>query len=1010
MIIDKLHRNIFCINSTKMGIVEDYILITGDAQQEYGENTVLLMQVGSFFEIYGLRDAEGNITGSKIVDVANACDLCVSAKTQTINKKQVMMAGFNITQREKYVKMIAENGYHAVIYTQDAQMKNTTRSHDETVSPGTYFNNETNILSNNIVCIWMEHCKATRYSPALVNIGVASIDNLTGHSTVTTISKEYIKSPATYDDLERAISILSPAECVVVSNMEYDETKEVLYCCGLTSVKCNILSKDTETKLGNNAKNAEKQIYQSEVLNRFFPSASADTVFETIRSNSYGAQALVMLIDFVHQHNPQLVSSLQFPEFRAPGTTLLLANHSLRQLNIIPDNRHSGKLSSVATLLDNCVTSMGSRHFHYLITAPLTDITELNSIYDITEDALSTGCWNDIRSSLKGVRDTEKSLRKIVLGKTTPKEIISLGHSLRYISNVYETITSNEKLASQMRSNNLDCGEDCTMLHTTIYETFNEATARNMDDITPEKLGLLPPDEACFINKRVSAKIDALLKKSSSANLQLEMVSEYLSSLIANKEKTKKQTNMVKIHETPKSDPILITTMRRGTILRSELAKLSITCAETSLGTGDNNIILDTSAINIGQIGGSKKDMVISSPQILEIENNIQSSRAELIDELSKFFADFICQMISNKDKLERISRFAAWADNIQNRCYCATNYNYSRPVICESDQSFIDVTGLRHPLIERLQSNEIYVENDIALGEKECGLLLYGTNAVGKTSLIRAAGIAVVMAQAGMFVAAAKMTFTPYSKLYTRIVGNDNLFKGLSTFAVEMSELRSILHGSDHNSLVLGDELCSGTESNSAISIFTAGIESLHNRGATFMFATHFHEVVSFDEIKNMKRLKIQHLEVRYDMVSGLLVYDRKLKEGPGSSMYGLEVCKALNLPDEFLSRAHDIRVKYDPKSKQILTQKKTKYNAKKLKGNCQICGGKGDEVHHLMPQSDADDNGFIGSVHKNHPANLINLCERCHDKLHENGNTKKGRIVKTSNGYKIQLGFELL
>ena len=128
-----------------MGIVEEYILITGDSQQEYGDNTVLLMQVGSFFEIYGLRDSEGKITGSKITEIANICDLCVSAKTQTIGKKQVMMAGFGITQREKYVKIIAENGYHVVIYTQDLQMKNTSRSHDETVSPGTYFNNETDL-------------------------------------------------------------------------------------------------------------------------------------------------------------------------------------------------------------------------------------------------------------------------------------------------------------------------------------------------------------------------------------------------------------------------------------------------------------------------------------------------------------------------------------------------------------------------------------------------------------------------------------------------------------------------------------------------------------------------------------------------------------------------------------------------------------------------------------------------------------------------------------------------
>ena len=240
-------------------------------------------------------------------------------------------------------------------------------------------------------------------------------------------------------------------------------------------------------------------------------------------------------------------------------------------------------------------------------------------------------------------------------------------------------------------------------------------------------------------------------------------------------------------------------------------------------------------------------------------------------------------------------------------------------------------------------------------LGSDRDGLLLYGTNAVGKTSFIRAIGISIVMAQAGLFVPCSNMSFKPYSKIFTRILGNDNLFKGLSTFAVEMSELRTILTLADENSIVIGDELCSGTESDSARSIFTAGVEWLHNSNATFMFATHFHEINDYEEMSSLERVKMMHMAVSYDKKNDLLIYDRKLRDGPGDNMYGLEVCKALNLPDDFLSRAHAIRMKYDPKTTNILAQKRRDI-MQKLKGTCEICGSAGEEVHHLKHQASAD------------------------------------------------------
>ena len=140
-------------------------------------------------------------------------------------------------------------------------------------------------------------------------------------------------------------------------------------------------------------------------------------------------------------------------------------------------------------------------------------------------------------------------------------------------------------------------------------------------------------------------------------------------------------------------------------------------------------------------------------------------------------------------------------------------------------------------------------------------GILLYGTNAVGKTSLIRALGIAVIMAQSGLFVPCSQFTFKPYNYIFTRILGNDNIFKGLSTFAVEMSELRTILKSANSNSLILGDELCSGTETTSALSIFVASLERLHTLESTFLFATHFHEVLDYEEVKNLNKKSNQEL-----------------------------------------------------------------------------------------------------------------------------------------------------
>ena len=429
---------------------------------------------------------------------------------------------------------------------------------------------------------------------------------------------------------------------------------------------------------------------------------------------------------------------------------------------------------------------------------------------------------------------------------------------------------------------------------------------------------------------------------------------------------------------------------------------------------------------------------------------------------LTKVYVEIMKEIESSwYDSLEKFSKYISKMDVLLNKVYIANEYHYCRPQIitssellrspsvttevssgkgavslcstnsegdlrspdefteafCSLTKSMVQATGLRHCLIEHLQTQEIYVTNDITLGDgMEDGILLYGTNAVGKTSIIRALGIAVILAQSGCYVPCTKFIYKPYTAIFSRILGNDNIFKGLSTFAVEMSELRMILKTADQNSLILGDELCSGTEIESALSIFLSGLIHLHEKNTSFIFATHFHDILNFSEMSNLSRLHIKHMSVIYNRELDCLVYDRLLKNGPGNRMYGLEVCKSLHLPDEFLERAYEIRNKYYSDINSALTHHTSHYNSRKIIGMCERCNLKmGDEIHHIQYQQWADSTGFLQHFHKNHVANLISVCTKCHDLIHANDRNHKPTDVtndnhvetvskkKTTKGYKI-------
>jgi DNA mismatch repair protein MutS len=273
----------------------------------------------------------------------------------------------------------------------------------------------------------------------------------------------------------------------------------------------------------------------------------------------------------------------------------------------------------------------------------------------------------------------------------------------------------------------------------------------------------------------------------------------------------------------------------------------------------------------------------------------------------------------------------------------------------------------------------------------------------------MKSLGISVLLAQAGFFVPAKSMRFAIFDSIFTRISGADNISKGLSSFAVEMMELKNIFNRSGKRSLILGDEISHSTETMSGVSNVASAIIKLSKMGGIFLFATHLHQLPELEEIENLNNLLCLHLSVMYEDKADKLIFDRKLKFGSGSSIYGLEFAKSLHIDKEFLQVANDIRKKITDEYNTIerLTQKKTsKYNKELYVTTCAVCGTKVDEVHHIQAQKEADKDNFIGHITKNHKFNLIPLCKKHHKMVHD-GTLNINGFVTTSKGLELHYSF---
>ena len=347
-----------------MTIIDDYLKLTEKYSSEYGNKTILLMQVGSFFECYALVNSNNEYYGSHIQSFAEINDMIISRKNTSHKGIPVVMAGFGLPQLEKYVKRLQENDFTVVVYTQDSNNKNTTRSLSCIYSPGTFFSNDTTEMSNTTTCIWLHYSSSNQIMKENLTIGISSIDIFTGKTNVYEYSNDFLYSPSTFDELEKYISVHNPSECIIIYNKKFENIADY------ANINCKIhyIDINEHSTLTSWAKNSEKQKYQKEIFELFY---SKDIFTEF----SVYTQSFCFLLEFIYKHNPNLVKKIDEPTFENSANKLVLANHSLKQLNIISDNRYTGKFSSLCSFLNNTITIMGKRAFnHSLLNLSLIHI------------------------------------------------------------------------------------------------------------------------------------------------------------------------------------------------------------------------------------------------------------------------------------------------------------------------------------------------------------------------------------------------------------------------------------------------------------------------------------------------------------------------------------------------------------------------------------------------------------------------------------------------------------
>ena len=952
--------------SSKEPMYSEYIKFYNTYTKKYGPKTTVFMAVGSFYELYDIQNTETGETQCNIHEITNFLGLKLTTKTYaklklTLNsEEQIVCAGFPDYSIHKWAGKLTSTGWTVVIVDQGRNKYGTidNRVVSRILSPSTHIENMPSLDTPYILSLFFQQ-SAQNNTPIF---GAAVLDLTTG----TTITYSGITNGRpdiwTADDLIHMINVFQPKEILIYwkSQLPTPDKSYIYRTFGIIqSTPIHIYQIDS---LGTFAIELARSEYLQKIysIKSLFPPKT----YLGLRSDQEEL-ALLYLLQFIEEHYPSILKSFHRNKPWTPQSRLICGNHALTQLQMTGSNINE----TVVNLFNKCITPMGKRAIRDRLLTPYSDHIIISRYLDEVQEYMQ---WDVLKTKklekqLRFMFDLPRLHRKLLCGLVTSSEISGLFQTYAAINSIISEITYDSLLKEPFKKEEWD-------EYNKVYQThFSfEKSQQASEDIMP-------------FNSDTYTDISE--KENEIENTHAEF-------------KLLKQT----IAENGGINDDSISTESRTK------EPYGFKCTATVIRQLKKNI----SALPPGTKFSELKTVGwIDCTKLQQLNTKIQKLREQL-EHLVKIHILDACNKISEAGQLiwTNIETWISHIDCTQCIGRISKDRGFVCPEISEPDTSgsSFEIEQLRHPLVEASATRVTYVKHDIRLGgDRSDGWLIYGMNASGKSTLMKATGLCILLAQSGCFVPAKSMKLIPFKSIYTRILNQDNLFAGLSSFAVEMSELRDILKNANSNTLVLGDELCAGTESISAQSLVLSGIQWLSARNAKFIFATHLHglaEMLSCQigprdtELSN-QNVQVWHLHVEFDPITKKLIYDRALRPGSGSTLYGLEVAQAMDLPFDFIEQALKNRHMIIGSKCQENTSK-SYWNKEIIRKECEVCRKQicsELEVHHIVPRSMATNNILDDGSHMNEKRNLIVICQICHDKVHAN-KIEIGPLQITSDG----------
>ncbi len=545
---------------------------------------------------------------------------------------------------------------------------------------------------------------------------------------------------------------------------------------------------------------------------------------------------------------------------RHNGEYMHLDGATIRNLELLKpfasnETASGSKPTTLLSVLDRTTTAMGSRLLRQWLVRPLLRHDEIQLRLDAVEELKDhMQVRTALRTALREIQDIARLGSRIVLGLAAPRELLALKQSLSVLPEIVVQLTpiQNRLLSDALAS--WDNGQD-------LYGLIERA-------IRPD--APLSIRDGNIINEGYDSVIDQLRKTS------------------------KEGKSWIAAIETQERDRTGIESLK---VRYNQVFGYYIEITKANLARVPADYIRKQTLVNAERF---------MTAELKELEERVIGADAKLLAREQEIFIQLRSRLATEAHRLDAMATVLSLIDVVAGLADAAALHRYTKPTVTEGGA--ITILEGRHPVVERLCTESVFVPNDTALDLDMSRLLIItGPNMAGKSTYLRQVALIVLMAQIGSFVPAAEAHIGLTDRIFTRVGASDNLAGGQSTFMVEMVETANILQNATQRSLILLDEIGRGTSTYDGLSIAWAIAEHIHDRvrlGARTLFATHYHEMTQLEQ----QRTGIKNYRVTVQERGGDVVFLRKIVAGKADRSYGIHVAKLAGLPADIISRAQAV------------------------------------------------------------------------------------------------------